>query len=109
MVVERVGRTEDVVLDTRIERRRIREHAFEERRRERDDRHPSLLDGTTYVVNLLVREIDHVAARHEAHFRTRHADAGHPLQRGFEIRGEFVGNGGSSKQLRHLVADPLPV
>ena len=59
---------------------------------------PLRLDRRAHAVDLLVREIDHVAAADDAQLGAGHADGGHAVERGVEIVGrELVGDGGDAK------------
>ena len=97
LIGDRIRGAEDILLPSLVERRRVGQHAFEDRRRDAQHAHAAALDPLAQRINLAVTELDDVLVADQAKFGPRHPDFGHRVERRVEVEGELVGNGGNRK------------
>jgi hypothetical protein len=96
VIVERVGRSEHVLLETLIDFRTTREHVFQQRRRDRHDAHAAPLHRLARGGDFGIGQLDDVLAADQPELRPGEAELLHRIQRRLEVGRELVRDGGES-------------
>ena len=78
-----IVRREHILLEARIDRRRVGQLAFQQRRGDRNHNEPVRLDNRPGARQLVIGEIDDVLAEDHAQFRPAHAELRHRAHGGF--------------------------
>ena len=74
LIGERMLGSEHVLLEAGVHFRRIGQHAFEQRRRDREDLQARAAHDRDGAVQLLIGQIDDVLAEHHTEFGARHTE-----------------------------------
>ena len=101
LIRERMFGGEHILLEAGIHFGRIGQHAFQQRRGDRENLQTRAAHDGDGAVQLLIAQVDDVLAEHHAEFGARHAEFGHGADGNFDIRRELVGNGGDWKMCWH--------
>ena len=90
-------RGEHVLLEARVDLRRIRQHALQQRRGDRDDLVSVPAHNRDGAIQLVVGQVQDVLAEDHAQLGAGHADFRHGARRHVDIGGELVGDRGNAE------------